>query len=147
MNSIRFHCGNFERFAFNNEYYLLITQGTKTDKKMSEAGYDLLGAAEIAPITVFCNNENTFNGLRRAIVERNFDTDPDVEVIFYPDEDERQVAACPVDRNGRIKLWPRDMFDQVSADLCAIINGASRNKKANAERRENQNQDTATETS
>jgi hypothetical protein len=144
-HSIRFHCGNFERFAEPNEF-LLITQVVQTDKVMSETGYNILKRAESGPVIVFCNNENTFNGLRRAIVDANFDVDPDVEAIFYPEDVKEETKVCPVDRNGRIKLWPKGMFDQVTSDLCAIITGTSRNKKVN-ESRKDQDQNTATKAS
>ena len=147
MHPIRFHCGNYERFQEPDEY-LLITQGVQTDKVMSQTGYNILKRAEDGPVIVFSNVNIVFNGFRKAIAEANFDSDPDIKVIFYPDDLECFQEESKINRYAYLDNWPSDMFNQDCADAASIITAVSnRRKKEKLAKGKDQNQDTAPEAS
>lgn len=120
MHPIRFHTGNYERVLLSDGF-IIITQGVETGKASSINGQNVVKMAEKEPINVFSNVETVFSGFRRGIVELGLDVDPDIEVIFYPEDVNLPHKTIKINRFGRLESWPHDMLNQTVDDSRSII--------------------------
>jgi predicted ATPase len=77
-------------------------------------------AATGVQVFVETHSEHVLNGFRLAALKPEYDIESDdLELYFF--DTNYEVSHLKIERNGRIKNWPRHFFDQYQHELAEIM--------------------------
>jgi len=80
---------------------------TKFLAKVSSCGVQVL---------IESHSDHILNGLQVAVVD-NFIGENEISVLYFQSDNQEPVVQIPIQKNGRIDVWPEGFFDQSNKDL------------------------------